>query len=267
MHPRGVPLYLKVAATIQSRIHSGIYQRGEWIPAAKDLALEFGVSSITIRKAVERLIQEGYLAARQGAGTRVTLPELKKMEIQISGDFREWFDSAWGRSPRLEIQFLDIVAIPPSQGIRTLLGASRDERVGRLRRLRRHQGHIVSYFINYFRLEHLRRLPRRKLTKRSFIEVFQESTRIRLKRAEQRVESIIAEMDLANLLDTEYGAPLFFVENIYYSNQDQPAVVTHMYYRGDCYMYRASISLPEGPLPRQRSFAVLKSILRKRVES
>jgi len=259
MQQRGAPLYLKVAATVKSRIHSGIYQRGEWIPAAKDLALEFGVSTITIRKAVERLIQEGYLAARQGAGTRVTLPELKKVEIQISGDFREWFDSASGRSPRLEIQLLDIAAIPTPQGIRTLLGAGRDEQVGRLRRLRRHQGHIVSYFINYFRMEHLQRLPRRKLTRRSFIEVFQESTRIRLKRAEQRVESIIAEMDLAGVLDTDYGSPLFFVENIYYSNQDQPVVVTHMYYRGDCYMYRASISLPKGPLPLQRSFAILKS--------
>jgi DNA-binding GntR family transcriptional regulator len=113
MQQRGVPLYLKVAATIKSRIHSGIYQRGEWIPAAKDLALEFGVSTITIRKAVERLIQEGYLAARQGAGTRVTHPELKKVEIQISGDFREWFDSASGRSPRLAIQLLDIAGVPP----------------------------------------------------------------------------------------------------------------------------------------------------------
>jgi DNA-binding GntR family transcriptional regulator len=70
--------------------------------------------------------------------------------------------------------------------------------VGRLRRLRRYHGQIVSYFINYFRAEHIRRLPRAKLTKRSFIEIFQESTRIRLKKLEQRVESVIAEMDLAS---------------------------------------------------------------------
>jgi hypothetical protein len=60
----------------------------------------------------------------------------------------------------------------------------------------------------------------------------------------------IAEMDLANLLGIDYGTPLFFVENIYYSIQNQPVVVTHMYYRGDFYTYRASISLPEVPLPR-----------------
>lgn len=259
MQPRGVPMYLKVAATIKSRIYSCAYQRGEWIPAAKDLALEFGVSTITIRKAVERLIQEGYLTARQGAGTRVTLPDLRRVEIQISGDFREWLDSASGRIPRLEIELLDIAAILAPQNICTLLGADPKQPLGRLRRLRRHQGHIVSYFINYFRAEHLQRLPQRKLTKRSFIEVFQESTGIRLKKAEQRVESIIAEMDLAKVLDTDYGSPLFFVENIYYSNQDQPVVATHMYYRGDCYVYRASISFHGAPLSPRRTFAVLKA--------
>jgi GntR family transcriptional regulator len=259
MQPRGVPMYLKVAATIKNRIHSCAYQRGEWIPASKDLAKEFGVSTITIRKAVERLIQEGYLTARQGAGTRVTFPEQKKMEIQISGNFRDWFDSASGRSPRLRIEILDIVPFQAPQSVRRLLNAAGDEPVGRLRRRRRYHGQVVSYFLNYFRAEHLRRLPRRKLARRSFIEVFQESTGIRLKRLEQRVESIIAEMDLAKMLDTDYGAPVFYVENIYYSHQNKPVVVTHMYYRGDCYMYKAAIPLAGNQTPPQRSFAVLKT--------
>jgi GntR family transcriptional regulator len=258
MHPRGVPMYLKVAETIKNRIHSYTYQRGEWIPAAKDLAQEFGVSTITIRNAVERLIQEGYLTARQGAGTRVTFPEQKKVEIQISGNFRDWLDSASGRSPRLKIEIVDIIPFQAPQSIRTLLDAGRDEPVGRLRRLRRYHGQVVSYYINFFRAEHLRRLTRGKLTQRSFIEVFQESTGIRLKRLEQRVESTIAEMDLAKVLQTDYGAPLFFIENIYYANQNKPMVATHMYYRGDSYVYKAAISLAGNPPPPQRSFAALQ---------
>lgn len=259
MEQPGVPLYLKVAATLKSRISSRAYPPGGWIPAAKDLAQEFGVSTITIRKAVELLTREGYLAARQGAGTLVTLPELKKMEIRISGDFRAWHDSASGLSPRLEVEILDLAPIQPPESIRTILGIGRDEPVGRLRRLRRHQGQIVSYFVNYFSLEHLKRLPRGKLTRRSFIEVFQESTGIRFKCLEQRVEAIIAEMDLAEVLDTSYGSPLFFVENIYYSHQDRPLVATHMYYRGDRYVYRASIPLNAKDQGLRRTCAAKKA--------
>ncbi len=249
MHHGGPSLYLKVAETIKGRILNHTYPPGDRIPAAKDLALEFNVSNITIRKAVEWLHREGYLDPRQGTGTLVTLPELKKVEIQISGDFRTWLDSASGRSPRLEVELLDVVTLMAPQRVRALLGVDATTPVGRIRRLRRSKGQIVSYFINYLHADHLKQLPRNKLSSESFIEAFQESTRIRLKRLDQRVESTIAEMDLAEILETDYGAPLFFVENIYYSNHEHPVEVTHMYYRGDRYVYRAAIPLTDDDNP------------------
>jgi GntR family transcriptional regulator len=267
MQPQGAPLYLKVAATIKSRIHGHTYQPGDWIPPAKELAQEFGVSNITIRKAVEQLIREGYLTTRQGTGTRVSLPELKKVEIQISGNFRDWLDSASGRSLPLEIEILDIAPFHPPQSIRSLLSVGRDEAVGRLRRLRRCRGQIISYFINYFHAQHLKRLPRAQLGKRSFIEVFQEVAQIRLKQLDQRVESVIAEMDLAEMLETDFGSPLFFIENIYHSNQNKPVVVTHMYLRGDRYAYTASIRLRAHDHPAQRPFRVPKNAAAAGVEN
>jgi GntR family transcriptional regulator len=243
MQESNVPMYLKVAATIKSRIHGYAYQPGEWIPSAKDLAREFGVSTITIRKALERLIGEGYLHSRQGAGTMVTFAEMEKVEIRVSGNFRDWLDSASGRIPKLEIQVLDMAPFLPPEKIRGQLGVGPEEPVGRLRRLRRCEGRIVSYFINYFRLDPLKKLPGRKLSRKSFVEVFQESTGTRFTCLDQRVEAVIADMDLAEVLETEYGFPLFFVENIYYSDQSTPVVVSHMYYRGDRYVYKASIPL------------------------
>ena len=120
MEQTGVPMYFKVAATIKSRILSRAYPPGGWIPAAKELAREFNVSSITIRKAVELLAREGYLAARQGAGTLAKLPEPQKMEIQISGDFRGWMDSASGIHSRLEIEVLDLGPFRPPERIYTI---------------------------------------------------------------------------------------------------------------------------------------------------
>ena len=243
MHQSEIPMYHMVAATIKSRIQSHTYQPGEHIPSAKNLAAEFGVSTITIRKAVEKLIQEGYLEPRQGTGTIAILPSLQKVEIKISGNCRQWLDSASGRSPRLDVELLDIGLFRAPQSILSILRSSPSEPVCRVRRVRRHQGRIVSYFINYLDQSLAGRLPKGRLAKKSFIEVFQESTGIRLRRLEQRVEAAIAEMDLAKVLGTQYGSPLFFSENIYYSDQDVPVVITHMYYRGDCYTYRATILL------------------------
>ncbi len=241
--PKGVPMYLKVAETIRERILHYTYTYGDWIPPARDMAQEFGVSLITIRKAVERLVHEGYLSSRQGSGTRVVFQGPKKLEIKMSGNFRQWFGSTSGKSPRLKVEILEMSSCSPPPTIQALLGLRPGQQAGHIRRVRRHQGQIVSYYINYFDAQFLAGLSKKALLKQSFIEAFQAAAQIVLTKMEQQVEAITADIDLAAILDTDYGAPLFFIKNIYYAGEDNPTVVTYMYYRGDRYVYREAFPL------------------------
>lgn len=60
-------LYVQVADELRSRIDTGAYQ--DRIPSSYDLAEELGVSHLTVRRALELLIADGLLVARQGRGT------------------------------------------------------------------------------------------------------------------------------------------------------------------------------------------------------
>ena len=60
-------LYVQVADELRSRIDSGQYPGR--VPSSYDLADELGVSHLTVRRALEQLISEGLLVARQGRGT------------------------------------------------------------------------------------------------------------------------------------------------------------------------------------------------------
>lgn len=64
-------LYRTVSQALRGRIASGAYEAGTRIPSVDDLATEFGVSSITIRRAVRDLSLEGLLLGRQGLGVFV----------------------------------------------------------------------------------------------------------------------------------------------------------------------------------------------------
>ena len=66
-----VPLYQQVAADIRRRIVSGAMAVGTQIPTHRDLAVEYGVSIITINKALSGLVSEGLLYSRVGRGTFV----------------------------------------------------------------------------------------------------------------------------------------------------------------------------------------------------
>lgn len=65
------PLYITIMHILKERIIDGIYEVGTLIPTENELELEFNVSKITIRKAIELLEYDGYVKKRSGKGTTV----------------------------------------------------------------------------------------------------------------------------------------------------------------------------------------------------
>mgnify|MGYP005834742905 CR=1 FL=1 len=238
-----VPLYFRVAETIKGRIDSRRYRPGTIIPSEKALATEFGVSVITIRKAMDILAREGLVSRKRGVGTSVLFSNQGRLPIKITGNFRDWFDSVSGRLHRLEVQVLEIKVVDCPEQVARTLGLSDTDPVWRMKRVRKYRGEPISYYINYAPAQLAGLVSAKDFKSRSFLEVFQERFKVRLVRIEQKVEATVADMDVSGVLQVDFGVPLFFVENVYYASDDRPLEVTHMFYRGDRYVYRASIQM------------------------
>jgi CheY-like chemotaxis protein len=56
---------------VRAAIERGDYPRGSALPTQPALARTLGVSTVTLRQALERLADEGFIEARQGQGTFV----------------------------------------------------------------------------------------------------------------------------------------------------------------------------------------------------
>jgi len=232
-----VAYYVQVAETLKSRIRSRQYRPGALIPPEKELEKEFGVSNITIRKALDLLVRDGYVVRRRGVGTRVRERVEPKIPLQITGNFYDWVDSATKGDQRLEVEVLDMGEASCPARVAEILGTKQDESTWRLRRVRRLAGEPLSLYINYVPIKWAKLLEGADFTKKTFLEIFQELTGNVIKRIEQRVEATTADMDTSAILNVLFGAPLFFVENIYAGALGDPLEVTHMYFRGDRYIY------------------------------
>jgi len=68
---RKTVLYLDIADKIKEEIFSGKYPVGSMLPSENELEQAFGVSKITIRKAVEILATDEYVEKKSGKGTTV----------------------------------------------------------------------------------------------------------------------------------------------------------------------------------------------------
>ncbi len=58
----GSPVYIQIHNQLRENIEGGKWQVGEKIPAERELAAEFGVSRMTLRQAIQTLVDEGILA-------------------------------------------------------------------------------------------------------------------------------------------------------------------------------------------------------------
>ena len=65
------PLYQQLQRALRDAIEKRVWGPDEALPAERDLADEFAISRITVRKALDGLVGEGLLTRRQGAGTFV----------------------------------------------------------------------------------------------------------------------------------------------------------------------------------------------------
>jgi GntR family transcriptional regulator len=133
-HESGRFLYRSVSQALRDRISAGTYQPGARIPGVDELAREFGVSSITVRRAVRDLSLEGLLIGRQGLGLFVAT---KRRIIRfLTSDQIASIDEDMRRAG-LEpgVQDIDLSLVPANEEISTRLLTRPGTLVYRLERI------------------------------------------------------------------------------------------------------------------------------------
>ncbi|WP_206539763.1 UTRA domain-containing protein [Muribacter muris] len=78
-----LPVYLQIKNTILSRIHKGRWKAGSTIPTEMALSQEFGVSRMTVNRALKELTAERVLVRRQGSGTMVAQQQFNHTFIEV----------------------------------------------------------------------------------------------------------------------------------------------------------------------------------------
>lgn len=76
------PVYIQIHNQLRQNIEDGEWKVGDKIPAERELANDFGVSRMTLRQAIQALVDEGILERRVGSGTFVAN---RKVQEKMSG--------------------------------------------------------------------------------------------------------------------------------------------------------------------------------------
>ena len=221
------PLYLQLQKLLRDAISGALVAQDEAIPTERDLAEEFAVSRITVRKAVDALVDEGLLARRRGAGTFVIGRRVEKSFSKLSS-FSEDMRSR-GRSPHSVWVGRSSGAVTPEEALS--LGLSPGSMVYRFSRVRFADGRSMALEQSTIPAYCL---PSADAVEESLYEALERNGH-RPVRALQRLRAIAFTPQQAEALGTEAGAPGLFIERIGFLADGRAAEFTQSHYRGDSY--------------------------------
>lgn len=78
-------LYQKILDNIKEKINTGVYQVGDALPTERNLIVEYQVSRITVRRAIDELVKLKLVEKRRGSGTYVLDKQLSHQMQSLVG--------------------------------------------------------------------------------------------------------------------------------------------------------------------------------------
>lgn len=230
------PLYEQIKDYILHNIHSGEYQPHSRIPSERELSKRFGVSRLTVNKAIKELVQAGLLYVQIGKGTFIS-DETIDQQLDNLTSFTEEMTRR-GQSTLSRI--IRAESVPANKMIADVLRIPVGVNVCVLKRVRMANNHPVALEISYL-IESLcpNLFNDRDFAKESLYHVLRTDYHLSLTHAEQTFEARSATKMEANLLDLEVGSPILHITRVTYTSENRPIEYVESAYRGDRYKFRA----------------------------
>jgi GntR family transcriptional regulator len=228
----GIPKYVQIARILRERIQRQEYAPGVQIPTEVDLCEAYQVSRITVREAINKLVQEGWLDRRQGKGTYVVHQKLRRNIAKVysfSSDMRQL-----GMAPRSHVLCLRVEEAPPAIADRMKLPET-NHRVTRITRVR--IANDVPVLVETAMIpEYLcPRLAERDFEHGSLYRILTEEYRLMPHHAEETYEAIILSKEDAAILekDPDVPQPAFAIQRVTYLETGVPIEYGTSVGRGD----------------------------------
>lgn len=228
-----LPVYYQIYLTLRDWIYSGTLSLGSQLPTEANLCTTFGVSRITIRKAVELLAEDKLVSREQGRGTFVTQ---KALDAPFTSEMGQLLRRLETLSETTTVADISVDDIDADEETCSDLQLAPGARVCRLFHLRLASGtptgHVTAYVPSDLGLT----FEPNEIESTSTLNLV-ERKGVALGSADQLISATLADLRDAKLLNIDVGAPLVHMRLVAKDQNFRPVQRMVASYRADYYQH------------------------------
>jgi GntR family transcriptional regulator len=234
-----VPLHTQLGDAIRGRIKRRELLPNDRLPSERELCEQYKISRITVRKALNTLIQEGLILSVSGKGTYVAETPLRE-ELSPLSSFTQDLER---RGMQASSKVLDLTIVPASDELAARLRIPRGAELVRLERLRLADGLPIAVQLTYLPHHLCPDLHCSNFADHSLYAVLREQYGLHLVRSDTVISASLAQADEIALLQLKKPAAVMISEQTTYLDNNEVIEVTRSVFHAERYkLYTHSLT-------------------------
>lgn len=230
-----IPLYEKVIGELRGEILARRYDQAGVLPSESALIERFGVSRITVRRALDELARAGLVERSRGRITRV-VARVPPTVIDLTQEM----EGTLARSRDLKIRVLSFKWMKPAPEVAETLGVARSDKVLWITRIRSRADQPIVHTSVYLPAELGRLVTEEELNQAPLVELLRAQGKV-VASAEQVLSAAPCPPEFAPHLNLKTGEPVFILRRVSSDSQGRAMFILQSTFRWDCIGYRMSL--------------------------
>ncbi|MFH5881348.1 MAG: GntR family transcriptional regulator [Candidatus Izemoplasmataceae bacterium] len=226
------PIYQVIENDLKNKIKRGELAQGDMIPSENELKDMYGISRMTVRQALNNLVNEGYIYRHKGKGTFVGTTKIEK-KIQGLHSFTEQMKSM-NRTVSNRLVSLDV--IPADDEVAAKLFINKGDEVYCIKRVRYGDDIPVLYEELHVPKRIMKEVTE-EMINGSFYHYLEHVLKLKLQYAIQSIEAKLPSTIIAQELGITKQSPVLFITLNTFLDSGRPIEYAKAYYRADQYRF------------------------------
>jgi GntR family transcriptional regulator len=227
-----IPIYFQIQEYIREKIKKKEWEPGSMIPSERILTETFDVSRMTIRQAIQGLVDEGILARKRGSGTFVNDQKVEQ-PLQSMMSFTRLMESTGMKATAKILSFAERKAAEKEANV---LGIEAGSMVFHLERIRLGNDIPIAIETSVIPANLAKGLTEVD-AELSLYQFLQEKAGLVFGEARQSIEAVSADERTAELLAIAPGSPILLIERVAALRDGQPFEYVHSFYAGNRFKF------------------------------